>query len=211
VPGTGNDIPGLRVSSWVPGTGNDIRGLRVSSWVPGTSKDIRLRLTGAAPGADTGSVSAHLDLIARIHAGFDAQTRLAASLSGRAVVVRGATAVELVALHDDLQRCGAHVVAELEHAQALIAGSVATQEQALEAVALRIAILRPADVALIADTRRRIARRSERAYGEAVDRALADARRLVAERDRRVATAFSADPAAPGGGMRIRGSDDRAA
>ena len=45
----------------------------------------------------------------------------------------------------------------------MIAGSAATQEQALEAVALRIAILRPADVALIADTRRRIARRSERA------------------------------------------------
>jgi hypothetical protein len=179
--------------------------------VPGTFwPSAPARLTAAARGADTRSVSAHLDLIARIHAGFDAQTRLAGSLSGRAVVVRGATAVELVALHDDLQRCGAHVVAELEHAQALIAGSAATQEQALEAVALRIAILRPADIALIADTRRRIARRSERAYGEAVDRALADARRLVAERDRRVATAVVADPAAPGG-MRIRGGDDRAA
>jgi hypothetical protein len=153
----------------------------------------------------------HLDLIARIHAGFDAQTRLAASLTGRAVVVRGATPVELVALHDDLQRCGAHVVGELDRAQALIAGSEATQEQALEAVALRIAILRPADIALIADTRRRIERRSERAYEEAVDRALADARRLVAQRDRRVAAAVTADPAGPGGGMRIRGGDERAA
>ena len=160
---------------------------------------------------DTRDVSAHLDLIARIHAGFDAQTRLAASLDGRAVIVRGATAVELVALHDDLQRCGAHVVGQLERAQALIAGSAATQEQALEAVALRIAILRPADVALIADTRRRIERRSERAYEEAVDRALADARRLVAQRDRRVAAAATMDPAEPGGGMRIRGGDDRAA
>ena len=58
---------------------------------------------------------------------------------------------------------------------------------------------------------RRIERRSERAYEEAVDRALADARRLVAQRDRRVATAVAADPAGPGGGMRIRGGDGRAA
>jgi hypothetical protein len=160
--------------------------------------------------ADTRTVDSHLDLIARIHAGFDAQTRLAASLTGRAVVVRGATPVELAALHDDLSRCGAHVVDELERAQALVAGAQATQEQALEAAALRIAILRTADVALIAETRRRIDRRTERAYEEAVDRALADARRLVAQRDRRVATAVTAEPSWPGGGMRIRGGDDRA-
>ena len=56
-----------------------------------------------------------------------------------------------------------------------------------EAAALRLAILRTADVALIADTRRRIDRQREVAYREAVGRALADARRLVAQRDRRVA------------------------
>jgi hypothetical protein len=33
----------------------------------------------------------------------------------------------------------------------------------------------------------------------------------VAQRDRRVAAAATMDPAEPGGGMRIRGGDDRAA
>jgi hypothetical protein len=171
-----------------------------------------LRLTGAVRAADTDGVAdSHLDLIARIHAGFDAQTRLAASLHGRTVAVRGATDVERAALDDDLARCGATEVDDLADAQALVAGSAATESDAREAVARRIAIVRTPDVALIADTRARIARRSELAYTEAVDRALADARRLVAERDRRVAAALHADPVAPTGGMRIRGGDDRAA
>jgi hypothetical protein len=151
----------------------------------------------------------HLDLIARIHAGFDAQTRLAASLHGRTVAVRGATAAERAALDEDLARCGATEVAGLDDAEALVAGSEATEDDAVEAVTRRIAILRSADVALIAETRRRIARRSDRAYGEAVDRALADARRLVAQRERRVAAAISTEPVAPGGGMRTRGGDVR--
>jgi len=151
----------------------------------------------------------HLDLIARIHAGFDAQTRLAASLHGRTVAVRGATAAERAALDEDLARCGATEVALLADAEALVAGSEATEDDAVEAATRRIAILRSADVALIAETRRRIARRSDRAYSEAVDRALADARRLVAQRDRRVAAATSTEPVAPGGGMRTRGGDVR--
>jgi len=151
----------------------------------------------------------HLDLIARIHAGFDAQTRLAASLHGRTVAVRGATAAERAALDEDLARCGATEVARLDDAEALVAGSEATEDDAVEAATRRIAILRSADVALIAETRRRIARRSDRAYSEAVDRALADARRLVAQRDRRVAAATSTEPVAPGGGMRTRGGDVR--
>ena len=151
----------------------------------------------------------HLDLIARIHAGFDAQTRLAASLHGRTVAVRGATAAERAALDEDLARCGATEVALLADAEALVAGSEATEDDAAEAATRRIAILRSADVALIAETRRRIARRSDRAYSEAVDRALADARRLVAQRDRRVAAATSTEPVAPGGGMRTRGGDVR--
>jgi hypothetical protein len=151
----------------------------------------------------------HLDLIARIHAGFDAQTRLAASLHGRTVAVRGATAAERAALDEDLARCGATEVALLDDAEALVAGSEATEDDAVEAATRRIAILRTADVALIAETRRRIARRSDRAYSEAVDRALADARRLVAQRDRRVAAATSTEPVAPGGGMRTRGGDVR--
>jgi hypothetical protein len=152
----------------------------------------------------------HLDLIARIHAGFDAQTRLAASLHGRTVAVRGATDVELAALTDDLARCGATEVADLQDAEALVAGSIATESEALEAVARRIPILRATDVALIAETRSRVARRGEVAYSAAVDRALADARRLVAQRDRRVAAASHAGPVAPTGGMRIRGRDIRA-
>jgi len=151
----------------------------------------------------------HLDLIARIHAGFDAQTRLAASLHGRTVAVRGATAAERAALDEDLARCGATEVARLDDAEALVAGSEATEDDAVEAATRRIAILRSADVALIAETRRRIARRSDRAYSEAVDRALTDARRLVAQRDRRVAAATSTEPVAPGGGMRTRGGDVR--
>ena len=151
----------------------------------------------------------HLDLIARIHAGFDAQTRLAASLHGRTVAVRGATALERAELDEDLARCGATEVALLADAEALVAGSEATEDDAAEAATRRIAILRSADVALIAETRRRIARRSDRAYSEAVDRALADARRLVAQRDRRVAAATSTEPVAPGGGMRTRGGDVR--
>ena len=170
------------------------------------------RLTAGAGAADRrGVADSHLDLIARIHAGFDAQARLAASLHGRTVAVRGATEVERAALDDDLARCGAIEVADASRAQALVAGSLATETDALEAVAERIAVLRTADVALIAETRRRIERRSERAYGEAVDRALADARRLVAQRDRRVAAAIHAEPAAPTGGMRIRGGDERTA
>ena len=153
----------------------------------------------------------HLDLIARIHAGFDAQTRLAASLHGRTVAVRGVTDAERAAVDHDLARCGATEVADLDDAQALVAGSATTESDALEAVALRIAILRTTDVALIADTRRRVARRSELAYAEAVDRALADARRLVAQRDRRVAAAVTAEPDGPSGGMRFRGGDSRAA
>jgi hypothetical protein len=125
--------------------------------------------------------------------------------------VRGATDVERAALGDDLARCGATEVTDLRQAQALVAGSAATEAEALEAVAQRIAILRTADVALIAETRRRLARRGERAYDEAVDRALADARRLEAQRDRRVAAAGNAATAAPTGGMRSRGGDERAA
>ena len=154
----------------------------------------------------------HLDLIARIHAGFDAQTRLAASLHGRTVAVRGATDVERAALDDDLARCGATEVDDLADAQALVAGSAATRSPTRSRPSRggsRSSAL--ADVALIADTRARIARRSELAYGEAVDRALADARRLVAQRDRRVAAALYPEPVAPTGGMRIRGGDDRAA
>ena len=145
----------------------------------------------------------HLDLIARIHAGFDAQERLARSLDGRTVAVRGVPDAELGTVQPDLARCGATVVDELADAEALVAGTEVTRTEVHEAAARRLAILRSADIAVIAGTRRRLDQRTEVAYREAVGRALADARRLVAQRDRRVAAGV-VEPDGPGRGMHIR-------
>ncbi len=149
----------------------------------------------------------HLDLIARIHAGFDAQERLAHSLDGRTVAVRGATPGELGTMEPDLVRCGATVVEEMVDAEALVAGTAVTRTEVREAAERRLAILRATDVTVIADTRRRLERRTELAYREAVGRALADARRLVAQRDRRVAAGVVAQ-AGPGRGLHIRDGND---
>lgn len=65
----------------------------------------------------------HLDLIARIHAGFDAQERLARSLYGRTIAVRGVPDTELDATWSDLARCGATAVDEMTAAEALVAGT----------------------------------------------------------------------------------------
>jgi hypothetical protein len=152
----------------------------------------------------------HLDLIARIHAGFDAQERLARSLDGRTVAVRGVPGTELDATWSDLARCGATAVDDLVDAEALVAGTAVTRSEVHEAAERRLAILRSADVRVIADTRRRLEQRTELAYREAVGRALADARRLVAQRDRRVAAGI-AEPAGPGRGMHIRAAGDSSA
>jgi hypothetical protein len=149
----------------------------------------------------------HLDLIARIHAGFDAQERLAHSLDSRTVAVRGATPDELDTVEPDLVRCGATVVEAIADAEALVAGTAVTRSEVAEAAARRLAVLRAADVKVIADTRRRLDRRTELAYREAVGRALADARRLVAQRDRRVAASV-AEAAGPGRGLHIRAASD---
>ncbi len=152
----------------------------------------------------------HLDLIARIHAGFDAQERLARSLDGRTVAVRGVPGTELDATWSDLARCGATAVDEMTAAQALVAGTEVTRGEVHEAAERRLAILRSADVRVIADTRRRLEQRTELAYREAVGRALADARRLVAQRDRRVAAGVI-EAADPGRGMHIRAASDGSA
>ena len=152
----------------------------------------------------------HLDLIARIHAGFDAQERLARSLTGRAVAVRGASPTEQGALEPDLVMCGATVVAAIADAEALVAGAQIARDDLREAAGLRLAILRTSDVALIATTRRRIERQRETAYRESVGRALADARRLVAQRDRRVAAGVT-EPIVPGRGLHIRAGSDESA
>jgi hypothetical protein len=152
----------------------------------------------------------HLDLIARIHAGFDAQERLARSLVGRAVAVRGASPTELDGIEPALQLCGATVVAAITDAAALVAGTQIGRDDLREAAGLRIAILRTSDVTLIATTRRRIDRQREAAYRESVGRALADARRLVAQRDRRVAAGVT-EPVAPGRGLHIRAGSDGSA
>jgi hypothetical protein len=152
----------------------------------------------------------HLDLIARIHAGFDAQERLAASLEGRPVAVRGASPTELDAIEPDLVSCGATIVAEIVDAQALVAGTGITRTDVRETADRRLAILRTTDVALIATTRRRVDRQRELAYRESVGRALADARRLVAQRDRRVAAGVT-EPVAPGRGLHIRAGSDESA
>ncbi len=60
---------------------------------------------------------------------------------------------------------------------------------------------------MIADTRRRLEHRAETAYREAVGRALADARRLVAQRDRRVAAGVAGETGL-GRGMHIRAASD---
>lgn len=151
----------------------------------------------------------HLDLIARIHAGFDAQVRLAGSLDGRTVLVRGTSPAERSGLIDDLATCGARTVVSAHEAEALIAGTAATAEDVREAAALRLTILRSTDVTLIAATRRRLAERSDQAYRDAADRALADARRLVAQRERRAIT--TAVEQVGGGGMRTRGPADGSA
>ncbi len=152
----------------------------------------------------------HLDLIARIHAGFDAQERLARSLTGRAVAVRGASIGEAGAIEPDLVQCGARVVEEIADAEALVAGTEITRGDLREAAGLRLAILRASDVTLIATTRRRLERQRELAYRETVGRALADARRLVAQRDRRVAAGVT-EPATPGRGLHIRAGSDGSA
>ena len=152
----------------------------------------------------------HLDLIARIHAGFDAQERLARSLDGRAVAVRGASPTELDAIEPDLVRCGATVVERIADAEALVAGTEITRTEVRAAADLRLAIVRTSDVALIATTRRRLDRQRELAYRESVGRALADARRLVAQRDRRVATGVT-EPVAGGRGLHIRAGSDESA
>jgi hypothetical protein len=152
----------------------------------------------------------HLDLIARIHAGFDAQERLARSLDGRAVAVRGASPTERDQVEPDLEQCGATVVDEIVDAEALVAGPGIARCDLREAAGLRIAILRTTDVTLIATTRRRLDRQRELAYHESVGRALADARRLVAQRDRRVAAGIT-EPVAPGRGLHIRGGSDDSA
>jgi hypothetical protein len=145
----------------------------------------------------------HLDLIARIHAGFDAQERLARSLDSRTVAVRGVPDAQLATVHPDLVRCGATIVDDLADAEALVAGTEVTRTEVHEAAGLRLAILRSADIAVIAGTRRRLDQRTEVAYREAVGRALADARRLVAQRDRRAAAGV-VEPDGPGRGMHIR-------
>jgi len=152
----------------------------------------------------------HLDLIARIHAGFDAQERLAHSLDGRTVAVRGVPHDELDATRSDLARCGATAVDAMAAAEALVAGTEVTRSEVHEAAELRLAILRSADVKVIAGTRRRLEQRTELAYREAVGRALADARRLVAQRDRRVA-AGTVEETGPGRGMHIRAASDGSA
>ena len=152
----------------------------------------------------------HLDLIARIHAGFDAQERLARSLDGRAVAVRGASPTELGTIEPDLARCGATVVAEIVDAEALVAGTGITRTEVREAADRRLAILRTTDVTLIATTRRRLDRQRELAYRESVGRALADARRLVAQRDRRVATGVT-ERVGQGRGLHIRAGSDGSA
>ena len=152
----------------------------------------------------------HLDLIARIHAGFDAQERLARSLDGRTVAVRGVPPDELDATRSDLARCGATTVDAMDAAEALVAGVEVTRSEVHEAAERRLAILRSADVTVIAGTRRRLEQRTELAYREAVDRALADARRLVAQRDRRVAAGVVDEPG-PGRGMHIRAASDGSA
>jgi hypothetical protein len=149
----------------------------------------------------------HLDLIARIHAGFDAQERLARSLDGRTVVVRGVAQPELDAMEPDLVRCGATVVARMIDAEALVAGTEVTRSDVHEAAEQRLTILRATDVTVIADTRRRLDKRAEVAYRVAVGRALADARRLVAQRERRVAAGV-VETAGPGRGMHIRAASD---
>src|SRR5258706_3959437 len=106
----------------------------------------------------------HLDLIARIHAGFDAHERLARSLDGRPVAVRGATPAERDTMEPDLATCGATVVDAMADAEALVAGTEVTRADVREATDCRRAILRVADVRLIATTRRRLERRTELAY-----------------------------------------------
>ena len=136
----------------------------------------------------------HLDLIARIHAGFDAQERLARSLDGRTVAVRGASPTELDAIDADLARCGAMVVADARRrARRWWPDRRSTRDRRARGRGRRIAILRTTDVTLIANTGGGIERQRELAYREAVGRALADARRLVAQRDRRVAAGVSRD------------------
>ena len=110
----------------------------------------------------------------------------------------------------DLARCGATEVDEVVDAEALVAGTEVTRSEVHEAADRHLAILRSTDVAVIAGTRRRLEQRTELAYREAVGRALADARRLVAQRDRRVAAGV-ADEAGPGRGMHIRTPSDGSA
>jgi hypothetical protein len=107
-------------------------------------------------------------------------------------------------------QCGATVVDEIVDAEALVAGPGIARGDLREAAGLRIAILRTTDVTLIATTRRRLDRQRELAYRESVGRALADARRLVAQRDRRVAAGIT-EPVAPGRGLHIRGGSDDSA
>jgi hypothetical protein len=127
-----------------------------------------------------------VDLIARIHAGFEAERVLADCLDGRTVAVRGLTGDEAVTVERQLEACGAEIGRMVgPETWALVAGSQATSEDHVAASNRALAILTPDDVALIHTAMQRVRRLDERAFRAAVDRALADARRAVSDREKR--------------------------
>ncbi len=128
----------------------------------------------------------YVDLIARIHAGFEAERVLADCLDGRTVAVRGLTPAEMAAVERQIEACGADIGRMIgPETAALIAGSDATSDDFVAASNRAMAVLSPSDLALIHTACQRVRRHDERAFRESVDRALADARRVITNRERR--------------------------
>ncbi len=128
----------------------------------------------------------YLALISRIHAGFNANRRLATLLDGRLVAVLGATAAEWAELEPHLASCGADVVADLgPDVAAVIAGSAVTEDDLVAAAVMDVAVLRPADVALLVHARRKVAEQDGRLYDEALERVRNEGRLMAATRERR--------------------------
>lgn len=144
----------------------------------------------------------YVDLIARIHAGFEAERVLADCLDGRTVAVRGLTAEEAAAVERQIEACGGDIGRMIgPETAALVAGSEATTEDYVAASNRALAILSPRDLSIIHTARLRVRRHDERAFREGVDRALADARRAVNDRERRILRPVSDSPRY--GGLRI--------
>lgn len=136
--------------------------------------------------ADIPRSHSYVSAIARIHAGFEAERALAASLAGRIVAIRGCTIEEWIELRPLVESCGADVVRVLlPEVSALVIGSRIMPADITSAQNRGMALLRRHDIAVIAAVRERVGERERRASREAVDRALDDARKAVLTKEQR--------------------------